>query len=1055
MKKSILIAIAAIITLTGYAQNTLNVSGKVSDSIDGSPISFANVFVKGTTVGTSTDDLGKFILENVPSDATLVFSFLGYQNLEIAVNGRAKIDVSLIANAESLDEVIMVAYGTAKKGTYTGAAAVVKQEAIKDVPSVSFEQALTGKVAGMQVSTLSGQAGSTSSIRIRGIGSMNAGNEPLYVIDGVPAISGDQGQMSGYLYTSNNAMSSLNPTDIESITVLKDAAASALYGSRAANGVIMITTKKGKQGKPQISLKAQVGFTPTFATDNYEVSDPLQQLEMEYDIFYGQYLPDPDGNIEMSQEDAATAGIKQLNKRFNKHGYFFELDGSGYDWKNVKISDYKESGRAGTFYDWESQLLRTAVYQTYDLSVSGATDITNYYTSLAYTKQQGRNVTNDFDRISGRVNLNQKIGKYVEFSTNINLSRSKKTGFNDSRSTGSNYFLQSRNLLWGVYWPTDYKTGEPWTSRYGSYAYNSLYYDNEWDNSSVNLKINAVESLTVHIIKGLDAKTTFSYDNSNTKDHIYFSANHFIGSEDNGSVTEMTTNVNKVVSSTTVNYNNTFAQKHTLGVLVGFEAEKNFSEFQRSSGTNLPTSSLHTVSTAGKLDASGYSWGSSMMSILSRLEYNYDSRYYLSGSFRRDGSSKLGPQTRWGNFWSAAGSWKINNEGFMKDISWINNLRIRGSYGVNGTLPSALYGWRSLTSYYSKYMNEPGGGVSSISTADLAWETNYTWNIALEFGFFDNRLYGTIEYYNRDSKDLLQYVPISTVTGFSSTLKNIGQINNHGVEVEIGGDIIRTKEWNWNMSLNFSKFKSTVTKLSDGADILWTDPTGGDGRADFIYREGESTLALYGYEWAGVNPENGYNIWYSNNDNSDYQLNGRNVVYDYDDADYKIIADLNPKFYGGLNTSVSWKGLSLDLGFTYRIGGYTYDGAEKDVADDGYYWERTRSKEYYNNRWTVTNKDGKYPRLLATDPTDAMQCSSRHLKPADYLRLKNITLAYSLPKNVIRKINLSNVRFFFNGSNLLTFAAYKGYDPEVSEYGTRGWEMPLGKTYTFGVELTF
>lgn len=1053
MKKFILLVLAAFVCTSAFAQT--KITGKVTSTADGQPIPFASVVVKGTMTGIATSDDGTYTLDKVPANATLEFSSIGFITQEVPVNGRAVINIALVPDTESLEEVMVVAYGTAKKGTYTGAASVVKQETIKDVPAVSFEQALTGKVAGMQVSTVSGQAGSTSSIRIRGIGSMNAGNEPLYVIDGVPAISGSSGQMGDYLYTSNNAMSSLNNSDIESITILKDAAASALYGSRAANGVVMITTKRGKSGRPQITFKGQLGVTPSFATRNYEVADPLAQLEMEYGIFAGQYLPDYEGYIEMSQADAAAAGIKQLNNRFHKHGYHFELDGSGYEWKNVKISDYNNSGRAGKFYDWEKDLLRTAAFQTYDLSVSGANETTNYYTSLAYTTQEGRNVTNDYNRITGRINLNQKIGKYVEFNSNINLSRSFKTGFNDTRNLGGNYFLQTRNLMWGVYWPTDYATGEPWTSRYGSYSYNPNYYNNEWENSSVNMKIAAVETLTIHIIDGLDAKTVFSYDNSNTRDHLYYSANHYNGSSDNGAVHEMSTNVTKMVSSTTLNYNKTFAEKHTLGVLAGFEAEQNQTTFHRSSGSNMPTSSLHTVSTAGKLDASGYDWGSSMMSFLSRLEYNYDNKYYVSGSFRRDGSSKLGPLTRWGNFWSVAGSWRINNEGFMKDIDWLSNLRLRSSYGVNGTLPSSLYGWRSLTSYSSKYKEQPGGGVSSISTADLAWETNYTWNLALEFGVFDNRFTGTVEYFNRDSKDLLQYVPISTVTGFSSTLKNIGSINNHGVEVELAVDIIRSRDLNWDFSLNFSKFKSTVTKLSDGADILWYDPTGSDDRADFIYREGESTLALYGYEWAGVNPENGYNIWYSNNENADYQLNGRNIVYDYDDAENQIIADLNPKLFGGFSTSVSWKGLSLDLGFTYRIGGYTYDGAEKDTADDGYYWERTRSQEYYNNMWTPTNKNAKYPRLLATDPTDAMRCSTRHLHPADYLRLKNITLAYSLPKNLLSKINVSNARVFFNGANLLTFAAWKEYDPEVSPYGTKGWELPIGKTYTFGLEFTF
>ena len=767
MKKLLLVALSMLLCSVVFAQ--INVTGVVTASEDGSGIPFANVYIKGTTIGATTDDLGSYFIENVKSDAVLVFSFIGYTTVEVPVNGRAKIDVALKPDAVALDEVIMVAYGTAKKSTYTGAAALVKNEAIKDVPNVSFEQALNGKVAGLQVTTLSGQAGTTSSIRVRGIGSMNASNEPLYVIDGVPVVSGDAGQMSDQIYSSNNVMSTLNPADIESMTVLKDAAASALYGSRAANGVVMIQTKRGKMGKPQISFKATVGITPDFATNNFDLAPVEHQAEMYYEMFWNGKKMEIDENgkyyvDEKNTDEAASArALGQLNERFNKHGYRFEAPDNTV--KSLKIigMDDGVQNRDGKYYDWDKDLFRTAIYQTYDLSVSGATDKTNYYSSISYTKDQGRSVVNGFDRISGRVNVTQKIAKIIDFTTNVNLARTNKVGFNDTRSMNSNYFMQSRNLLWQMYWPTDYKTeNDPWTNRYGSYAYNSNYYNNEWENSSKTTKISANETLSINILPELVTRTVFSYDYTAVRDHIYFSANHFNADEDEegnavASVHEMFTNVSKLVSSTTVNYNKTFAEKHTLGALVGFEAEKNVTDFMRSSGNNLPTSSLHTVATAGKMDANGYYWGNSMMSVLSRLEYNYDNRYFVSGSYRRDGSSRLGPDSRWGNFWSVAGSWNISNEPFMLPVSdVVNNLRIRASYGVNGTLPSANYGWRALTTYSAKYQNRPGGGISNVADANLSWEKSYTANVALEFGLWDNRLSGTLEYFNRDSKDLLQ-----------------------------------------------------------------------------------------------------------------------------------------------------------------------------------------------------------------------------------------------------------------------------------------------------------
>lgn len=1045
MKKIILIVLAAFCSTLMLAQS--KVTGTVTSADDGQPIPFATIQVKGSTIGEYSDDNGKYAI-TVPADGILVFSAMGFTTQEIPVNGKAVINVALKTDAIALDETIVVAYGTAKKGTYTGAASLVKNDAIKDVPSVSFENALNGKVAGMQISPSSGQAGSTSSIRIRGIGSMNASNEPLYVVDGVPVISGDASQLG--IYSSNNVMSTLNPNDIESITVLKDAAASSLYGSRAANGVILITTKRGKLGKPTVTFKASVGITPSWATKNFETADPEQQVEMLYDIFWNAYMGNGKG-----EASANSYALGQLNKRFNKHGYRFETsDNTSRTLKILGMTDSEVGiNREGQYFDWDKQLFRTAVYQTYDLSVSGGSDKTSYYSSFAYTNEQGRVVVNDYYRLSGRVNVNQKVGKFIEFNTAVNLAYSDKTGFNDTRNTNSNYFMQSRNLLWPLYWPTDYMTGKPYIKQYGSYAYNSEYYNNEWENSSRIVKVGAMETLTVKILPELTLKSIFSYDNTTSKDNIYYSANHFNGASVNGTVTDYSVIREKIVTSTTLNYNKEFAQKHTLGVLVGFEAESNTTDYSRANGKDLPKT-VHTVSTAGKLDASGYSWGNSMASVLSKIDYNYDNRYYISGSYRADGSSKLGVDNRWGNFWSVAGSWKINNEKFLSGADFLSNLRLRASYGVNGTLPTQDYGWRSLTTYTSKYKLEAGSTVSTIADPDVTWETSYTTNVALEFGFWDQRLYGTVEYFNRDSKDLLQDLPISSVIGIGSTLRNVGEINNKGIEIELGGDIIRNKQVTWDLSLTASFLKSKVTKLYGGKDIIWSEPV--DGNANFIYREGESTLSLYGLEWAGVDRETGRNLWYLNNDKpSDLTVNGRPATMDYTEANQVLLQDMNPTVFGGLNTNVTWKGFGLGLNFIYSLGGYMYNAVDRDVNDDGYYWERIMSKDAYENSWRPDRMDAKYPQRIAYDYEDVNQRSSRHIHKNNYLRLKTLSLSYTLPANTVKKVGLSNARVYFNATNLFTISSYKNCDPEVNDLRIRGWETPLGKTYTFGLEFSF
>ena len=470
----------------------------------------------------ASNENGTYVLNNVPSNAILVFSSIGFNDLEVQVAGRSVIDAAMSPNAEALEETIVVAYGTAKKGTYTGAASVVKQDAIKDVPAVSFEQALNGKVAGMQITQSSGQVGSASAIRIRGIGSMNASNEPLYVIDGVPTVSGDSGQMGDYIYTSNNVMATLNSNDIESITVLKDAAASALYGSRAANGVILINTKRGREGKPTVTFRASVGLTPSWAYDNFETASAQDNVDMLYQIFWDYRM-----SQGRTQEYASSYALGQLNSKWNQFGYDLTKDDTER-YGHIKITakddgKLKRTDAAGNviFFDWDDAYFRTAVYQTYDLNVSGGTQNSTYYTSFAYTKEQGRVYVNGFDRISGRVNLNQKVGKWFELATNVSLANTNKQGYNDTRSTGANYFMQTRNLLWPLYWPDDYKTGDPWTARYASLAQNQLYYNDLWENNSRTFKVAVSETATIKFTDWLNFRTVFSYDDTRVRDHIW------------------------------------------------------------------------------------------------------------------------------------------------------------------------------------------------------------------------------------------------------------------------------------------------------------------------------------------------------------------------------------------------------------------------------------------------------------------------------------------------------------------------------------------------------
>jgi len=1066
MKKQILLVLCAVTLCLHVTAQNKSYSGQVLDE-DGTPVAGAYILAESLTgqkSGAITDKDGFYTIGGVDfTQGTITASCLGLETVTVSLAPNATI--TMRTNSNMLDESLVVAYETVKKASYSGSAQMVRQEQIENLPITSIENAITGRVSGVQVTSGTGQTGSVSSIRIRGNGSMNAGNEPLYVVDGVPVLSGNVGQMDNTLVnTTNNVIASLNVEDIESVSILKDAAASSLFGSRAANGVVLITTKQGKKGRAVVEFKASLGITPRWATDNYEPASVQENVNMLYQVFYDYAF----GNTRTfggktyfggSEEGATAYALAQLNDRFNRHGYSFTTNDAGR-YQSVKIGEYDNSGRGeGKYFDWDKALFRTAVYNNYDIAASGGGEKVNYYTSISYTKEDCRLKINTFDRFSARINVSSKVTNWLEMGTNAYISQTRKSGFNDSRDTSSNGYMSVKNLLWGLYWPTDYTTGEDWKTRYGSYARNYLWQDTQWENQSRNTRVSAIESLIFHIIPGLDITSKCSFDETYVKDHVYYSAEHPYASSDNGLVREGRTVYDKYVFSTTGTYRNSWG-KNNLSILAGGEIENNTTNYTLIQGSNLPTTTLHTVSTAGTFTGSGHEWGYSIASYLSKIDYNYAEKYYASASLRLDGSSRLSPDERWGDFWSVGASWRINKEPFMQNISWLDELKLRLTVGTSGTTPTSNYGYMNLMSYTSAYVGSPGGLISSIGNDDLTWETSVTNNIGIDFAVLKNRIYGTIEIYNKDSKNLLQDVPISTTTGQNSILMNIGGINNHGVEVELGASLIKNRKIDWSANFNAAFLSSKVTKLYNGADIIWYDPTGKNERAQFIYREGESTLAFYGYEWAGVDSSNGKSIYYVNGDGSEsgedyFTYKGRTATYDFNKANYTIIGNAHPFMSGGFSTNLRWNNFDVEADFIYKLGGNIYDGAECDVVDDGFYFERIRSKIYYDNMWTENNTDGTLPALSGYDLLDARQYCSRHVYSATFLRLKNFVVGYTLPKELASKIHLSNARVYFNGGNLLTLAKYKMADPEVNAYGTRGWEVPYGMSFTIGVDVKF
>ena len=1049
-KKFFLLIIVCLVMGAGVMAQTSTVSGTVFAEDNNEPIIGASVLVKGTTLGAVTDIEGKFTILNVPGTAkTVIVSFVGMQKVEAAIKPAMK--VVLKSDSELLDEVMVVAYGTAKKSSYAGSASLVKADALKDIPTTSFENALNGKVAGLQLTNNSGQAGSAPAIRIRGIGSMNAGNEPLYVVDGVPVSSGNTGQMSGELYSTNNIMNTLNPEDIESISVLKDAAASSLYGSRAANGVILITTKKGQIGKPVVTLKAEVGFTPCWATDNYETASVQENVNMLYTVFHDARTS---GKGE-TDEKAAAYAIGQLNSRFNKHGYQFTTNGTGA-YENVNILEYDNSGRGGKYYDWDKAYFRTAIYQTYDMSVSGATQNTNYYTSLSYTQDEGRLKMNSFDRVSGRLNLTQKVGKFLELTTNASLARTKKSGYNDTRNTGSNYFMQTRNLLWGLYWPTDYKTGELWTERYGSYAYNGLYYDKEWENGSTSTKIIAAETLTLHLMPGLDLRSIYSYDNTTVKDYIYYSANHYKGSADNGNVNEYRTTYEKMVTSTTANYTGTF-DKHTVGTMVGFEAEKNKTDYVRATGSNLAVSTIHTVSTAGTQTSAGYSWGNSMVSVLSKLDYNYDERYFISGSYRRDGSSAFSyTGNQWQNFYSVGLGWLMSEEAWMKDITWLDMLKLKGSWGTlgNQNLDRAYPAEPLLTNAYSAVFGTPsaiypGYQLAYLPNPKLRWEKVEAWEAGAEANFLRNRLHFEGVYYKKKTKDLLAEVP--GISGTVPGIGNLGSIENSGVELALSWRD-RIGDWNYNIGMNLATIKNKVLSLvQEGYSII-----AGDKQQSYTMA-GYPIGYFYGYKVEGVyqtqeeiehSPKNTL-ATVTPGDLKFRDVNGDGEITT---ADRTMIGNPTPDVTYGFTLGLGYKNWELAVDMMGQGGNQIYR------TWDNYNWSQFNFMEQRMDRWHGEGTSNTQP-LLNTKHTINNLNSEYYIEDGSFFRIRNVSLAYNFDKALISKIGMQALKLYVNIQNLKTWKHNTGYTPELGgsaiAFGVDDGSYPMPAIYTFGFNLTF
>ena len=984
------------------------VTGVVKD-VMGEPLIGANVVEKGrSTNGVITDFNGKFTLE-VDESASLVVSYIGYLAQDIPTKGKGDFHIILKEDTNTLDEVVVTGYGDFKKATYTGSASVLTTEKLEALPVVSVGQMIESNIPGISVvAGTSSQPGAKTTLRVRGVASMNASTEPLYVLDGVPIPSYDLSNFTSMSEAGGMGfIETLNPADIESITVLKDAASASLYGAKGANGVVLITTKKGKEGKLRVNMAAKYGITD-FAYTYRPLMGGEERRELIHEGLVNFQLDK--GVSEQEAQQYADANIDQYAKRLPQ----------GYS-------------------DWESALFKTGYQQDYNLSASAGNQNSSFIGSLGYTKQTGVSLNSEMERFTGRVDASNKYKK-VEFGMNASFSWTKNVHLPEGKFYGSAIYASKVNLT----------PSTPIYNEDGTYA--SGYRENNGYNPILEAEVNDYYARTVramgtakiayNVWDNLKVSSVFTVDYSLTKDFFFQSPDGRDGATYQGRGRMQMTDRIRYTSQNNLTYSKTFG-KHSVSAVTAFEVMKYDYEdlyaVKKTYGQDINTS---LGNAADPIDADQKLQEDALMSYVASVNYSYDDKYYASFSFRRDGSSRLSPDTRWGNFWSLSASWRLSQERFMQPLkSVLSDLKLRASYGVNGNLPSSYYGYQSTYTTGAFYSGKPSPWESTLGNEELTWEKNYALNLGLDIGLF-SRVNVSLDWYTRTTKDLLMSKQLNSISGFSSLLTNVGQMRNTGVELEVRSNNIKTKDFSWTTAFNLSHNKNKILKL---ADLPWFV----DGR--YVRKEGYPFNTIYLREYAGVDPETGSALYYDNqqDENGNYT---KNKVTDPGQASPIPLKDITPTISGGFMNTFNYKFIDLSFNLSYSFGGYSYDNASYILQDDGYSVISNKSTEQ-RRRWQKPGDITDVPRFVYGNKKGGNYNSSRAIHSTDHIRLKSLILGLNAPKAWLQKLGIGNARIYFSGTNLLTWAAYDQYDPEMS--GVVGFYTPPLKTYAFGLELKF
>lgn len=994
------------------------VNGIIKDEL-GNPLPGVNIIEKGTTNGVTTDFDGIFSIKVSGPNAILVVSYLGYTTKEVQVDNQSQLNILLDPTTDSLDEVIVIAYGTSSRKKLTGAVSTVSASEINETLSTSIDQALQGVSAGVAVSPDNGQPGAGMDIKIRGTGSIGAGESPLYVIDGVPINTGNLDRTT----QTYNPLSTINPNDIESISILKDAASASIYGSRGANGVVIITTKKGKPGKARFTLNTQTGFSDWENFSNFRVLNAS-----EY--------------VELMREGVINAGRNP------------DIPGT---------SDYFPLSSTATDIDWLDEVLRTAKTNKLDFSVSGGGEKLNFYASLGYLNQDGIAITTDFERISAKFNVDYAATKKLDLGVKMSLTRNiQHSRFGQSNTSEPLYgglfmpptmriYATDEQIANGEDFGTGYNFDIPSGVSSGNHpiAYANLNFNETRTNRVItNLYAN------YKILPNLKFNNSFGIDYIDIRERerfsqLYFNAIATTGTPTPAELRDFSTNNFDYVVTNTLTYDITVGEDHDFTLLAGNEFQKHKEEFIGIRVTGFASDDLNAVNAGPEiLEASGDIVESAIWGLFGRLNYSYKSTLFLDGSIRRDGESRFGTDTRFGTFWSVGGGYIISNAKWLNDSKLISNLKLRGSYGTSGNQKFGEYDWRRLYGFNGATYNTNGGTYtgsfpSEIGNPNLGWERNKQFDIALDMALFDNRIQITAEYYKREVSDMLLNLPISLTSGFNTVPSNIGAMENTGWEFSVSTKNIETDNFKWNTNFNISFNENVVTDLPDDIEII--GPLGSTAfRANTIIKEGEAIYSWYLPRWAGVDPANGAPLWYDADNN---------IVTNFGDADRVIVGNPNPDFFGSLSNDFTYKNFTLSTMFFFNYGNEIFRHSARAYVSDGSRFPRNQSAEALD-RWQQPGDITDVPRYIAGNGTGG-EPSTRFLEDGSFIKLRNITLAYNLPNDITEKIGINNFKIYVQGQNVKTWSRYKELDPEVGSNSSARGEYPIPRTFTLGVNLGF